>query len=236
MELSNYNQELLDEILEIMWTRLEEAGAESVPVYEIVVGGEPAPEEALAALREEGFLTRSDQTVALTDTGFVEARRTIRRHRLSERMFSDILDIPHDEMESAACRFEHMLIKPELEEKICGLLGHPRTCPHGRPVPIGDCCHRAAEQVDQAVVAMSELRQGEDGVIAYVQSGESDKLKKLMSMGILPGEQIHLERRYPSFVFSVGYSRYAVDEGMARAIYVRRSAAETPPADPEPGL
>ena len=71
---------------------------------------------------------------------------------------------------------------------------------------------------------MSDLRQDEAGVIAYVSTGDSDKLKKLMAMGILPGEAVTLQRRYPSFVFMVGRSRFAVDQGMAEAIYVRRGA------------
>ena len=73
---------------------------------------------------------------------------------------------------------------------------------------------------------MSNLRQGESGAIAYVHTGDSEKLKKLMALGILPGESVTLQRRYPSFVFTVGRSRYAVDEGMAAAIYVKRVAVE----------
>jgi len=222
VELSNFADEILDEILEIMWTKLEEYGDKPVPRGEIVIGKTAVHDEALNVLVGQGHIIFDDDLVQLTDTGFEEARKTIRRHRLSERMFTDILDIVQEEMESAACRFEHMLIKHELEEKICQLLGHPKTCPHGRPIPVGECCHRAEEQVDQAVVSMNKLRQSEKGVIAYVHTGDSDKLKKLMAMGILPGENVALERRYPSFVFSVGNSRYAVDEGMASAIFVRR--------------
>ncbi len=225
MELSNFAEEILDEILEILWIKLEEGGQESVLKKEIVVGPGPVGDEALAILVDKGFLTVEGDSVQLTDPGFEEARKTIRRHRLSERMFYDIFDVEEEEMEEVACRFEHLLIKPGLEEKICSLLGHPRSCPHNRVIPVGDCCHRAETQVDKAVVPMSDLRQGETGAIAYVSTGDSDKLKKLMAMGILPGESVTLERRYPSFVFMVGRSRFAVDQGMAEAIYVRRSDA-----------
>jgi DtxR family Mn-dependent transcriptional regulator len=225
VELSNYAQEVLDEVLEIMWIKLEEGGRDSVPASELVVGAGPVHEETLKVLETDGLVTLDGDQVRLTDPGFEEARQTIRRHRLSERMFVDIFDVEEEEMESVACRFEHMLIRRELEEKICELVGHPRTCPHGRPIPVGECCHRAETMVDQTVVPMNDLRQGEQGVIAYVHTGDSDKLKKLMSMGILPGESVNLERRYPSFVFSVGYSRYAIDEAMAAAIFVRRTEA-----------
>jgi DtxR family Mn-dependent transcriptional regulator len=239
VELSCFAEEILDEVLEILWTKLEEGGHDSVPKEEIVVGSGPVHEEALSILEKEGLLLLENGTVALTDLGFEEARRTIRRHRLSERMFYDLFEISEDQMEDVACRFEHLLIKPELEEKICELLGHPRSCPHGRIIPMGECCDRAETQVDQTVVSMSDLRQGEAGAIAYVQTGDSDKLKKLMAMGILPGEPVTLERRFPSFVFSVGRSRYAVDEGMADAIFVRRGvkvpSTQPPAASGTPG-
>jgi DtxR family Mn-dependent transcriptional regulator len=222
VELGNFADEILEEVLEILWTKLEGGGQESVPTEEIVVGSGPVHREALVLLEKNGLIRLQDDTVQLTDAGFEEARRTIRRHRLSERMFYDLFDITEEQMEDVACRFEHLLIKPELEEKICELLGHPRSCPHGRIIPMGECCDRAETQVDQTVVPMNDLRQGEEGAIAYVQTGDSDKLKKLMAMGILPGEPVTLERRFPSFVFSVGRSRYAVDEGMAAAIFVRR--------------
>ena len=226
IELTNLAEEFLDEILEILWVKLEEGGKESVTLDEIVVGTVPVLQEPITVLKNKGFVKVDGDQIQLTDSGFEEARRTIRRHRLSERMFLDIFEIKEDEIEEVACRFEHMLIRPELEEKICELLGHPRSCPHDRAIPIGDCCHRAQTRVDQMVVPMSNLRQGESGAIAYVQTGDSERLKKLMALGILPGESVTLQRRYPSFVFTVGQSRYAVDEGMAAAIYVKRVVSE----------
>lgn len=222
VELGSFAEEVLDEILEILWIKLEEEGRESVPAQEIVVGSGPVHPEALGILEKNGLVLVRDGAVQLTNAGFEEARMTIRRHRLSERMFYDLFEISEEQMENIACRFEHLLIKRDLEEKICELLGHPRFCPHGKTIPAGECCDQAEALVDQAVVPMSDLRQGESGAIAYVQTGDSDKLKKLMAMGILPGEPVALERRFPSFVFTVGRSRYAVDEEMARAIFVRR--------------
>jgi len=226
VELSNFAEEFLDEILEILWVKLEEGGLESVSLDEIVVGSAQVHQEPITILKNKGLVKVDGDRIQLTDSGFEEARRTIRRHRLSERMFLDIFEIKEEEIEEVACRFEHMLIRPELEEKICELLGHPRSCPHERAIPVGDCCYRAQTRVDQMVVPMSNLRQGESGAIAYVHTGDSERLKKLMALGILPGESVTLQRRYPSFVFTVGQSRYAVDEGMAEAIYVKRVASE----------
>jgi DtxR family Mn-dependent transcriptional regulator len=59
-------------------------------------------------------------------------------------------------------------------------------------------------------------------VIAYIKAGDSKKLQKLMAMGVVPGNAVELNGNFPSFVFTVGYSQYAVDADMAAAIIVKR--------------
>ncbi len=81
--------------------------------------------------------------VELTDRGRKRAADIIRRHRLAERLFTDSLAMDSEtEIEQQACKFEHIL-SPEATDKICAFLGHPRTCPHGAPIPLGACCKGA---------------------------------------------------------------------------------------------
>ena len=85
--------------------------------------------------------------VELTPRGRQRAADIIRRHRLAERLFTDSLAMDSEsEIEQQACKFEHIL-SPEATDKICAFLGHPRTCPHGAPIPPGACCGSAAEFV-----------------------------------------------------------------------------------------
>src|SRR5246127_387893 len=78
--------------------------------------------------------------VELTPRGRERAGSIIRRHRLAERLFTDSLAMDSEtEIEQQACKFEHIL-SPEATDKICTFLGHPRTCPHGAPIPLGPCC------------------------------------------------------------------------------------------------
>jgi putative ABC transport system ATP-binding protein len=78
--------------------------------------------------------------VELTSRGRQRAADVIRRHRLAERLFTDSLALDSEsEIEQQACKFEHILSK-EATNKICTFLGHPRTCPHGAPIPPGPCC------------------------------------------------------------------------------------------------
>jgi len=80
--------------------------------------------------------------VRFTESGARRARDVVRRHRLAERLFTDTFAIEDAEAHQQACRFEH-IITPELDQRICSFLGHPKTCPHGNPIPPGPCCEKA---------------------------------------------------------------------------------------------
>jgi putative ABC transport system ATP-binding protein len=80
--------------------------------------------------------------VDFTERGRRKAEDIIRRHRLAERLFTEALNMDNEaEIEQQACKFEHIL-SPEATERICSFLGHPRTCPHGAPIPEGACCSK----------------------------------------------------------------------------------------------
>lgn len=80
------------------------------------------------------------EVLRLTPKGEKRAEDVIRRHRLAERLFMQTLHVDNEELiEQQACKFEHIL-SPEMTDKICTFLGHPETCPHGSPIPKGECC------------------------------------------------------------------------------------------------
>jgi len=93
------------------------------------------------ALKPDGVSTGDgNMIVEFTPRGRQRAADIIRRHRLAERLFTDSLAMDSEsEIEQQACKFEHIL-SPGATEKICTFLGHPRTCPHGAPIPPGPCC------------------------------------------------------------------------------------------------
>ncbi len=97
--------------------------------------------------------------VELTPRGRERAGSIIRRHRLAERLFTDSLAMDSEsEIEQQACKFEHIL-SAEATDKICTFLGHPRTCPHGAPIPPGACCGRSSGFAG-AVASRADQKQG----------------------------------------------------------------------------
>jgi putative ABC transport system ATP-binding protein len=95
----------------------------------------------ISRLRDLGLLEVRDTGVSLTPRGENRARDIVRRRRLAERLLTDTFAIEEAEANSDACKFEH-IISPELDQRICTFLGHPKTCPHGNPIPSGLCCPR----------------------------------------------------------------------------------------------
>ncbi len=172
-------------------------------------------------LVREGIVKRSGETIHVNPAGKNETAWATRRHRLSERLFRDIIETDREEMDEAACQAEH-IVKKGIEEKIYRLLGRPKTRPHGKPISPGDSCRKARETKETFVTPLTGLKRGETGTIVYIKAGELRKLQKLMAMGVLPGNVIVLDENFPSFVFSVGYSQYAVDADMAAAIIVKK--------------
>ncbi|UCC95247.1 MAG: metal-dependent transcriptional regulator [Candidatus Omnitrophota bacterium] len=200
-----------EEILESLWVEVEES-AKTPDIG--VLRDEPALEDLI----EKGFIDRQKEKL-LTEKGLKEAERCVRRHRLAERLLADILYVKDPLIHEASCKFEHGL-HHGLEDNICTLLGHPRTCPHGKPIPEGECCKKFEKIPQRLIVSLKELVPGNTGKISYINTQDTQTLKRLISMGILPGNQIKLLHRFPSFVFEMGNSNFAIDKDLAENIYV----------------
>jgi DtxR family Mn-dependent transcriptional regulator len=207
-----------EEILEGLWIATEEQGEDAAHFETLSIDAE---DDGLAELVNLAYVEVRGERVRLRREGRDEARMTVRRHRLSERLMMDILDIKGDTANDRACEFEHLL-HHGVDTKICTLLNHPTTCPHGKPIPPGSCCEEAKQQGEVGVVALTELKPQEQGEIAYLAATDVHKMQKLMSMGVLPGNTLCLLRAYPSYIFKVGNSEFAIDEDLAREIFVRK--------------
>jgi DtxR family Mn-dependent transcriptional regulator len=211
--------EEVEEILEQIWTDLEMRG-------ETPAGGSPvSPDERkgerrLELLVVEGYARREDGVHVLTEEGFRKAREIIRSHRLAERLLHDVLNLHSEEMERSACRFEHML-GSEAADSICILLGHPRTCPHGKVIPPGDCCESGETLLRPLVVPLTELDPGENAVVAYIGTRDNARLAYLTSLGVMTGRPVQLVQKRPSNIVKLDESTVAIDEAVAREIFVR---------------
>ncbi len=210
--------EKAEEILENMWTAIEENGEGFAEIGKI---GVAVDDPALDELTKFALIEKKEGRIHFRPEGRMEGRRTIRRHRLAERLIMDVINIRGESGNSKACEVEHLL-NEGMDAKVCTMLNHPDTCPHGKAIPAGDCCLEAKRSGDLGVVPLTELKSGEEGRIAYIQTADNKKMQKLVAMGVLPGNSIRLMQSFPSYIFRVGYSEFAVDAEMAREIFISR--------------
>lgn len=208
----------VDEILERAWM-LDEEGSDSLHELAARAGGEFAAQ--FEAARSAGMIASGDGTFELLPDGRERAREVIRRHRLAETLLTEILDMDNAQAESDACRFEHIL-SSQATESICTLLGHPPTCPHGKPIPQGPCCRKFQKELTPLVTPLAELHPGEVARIVFIAPKSHARLDRLASLGIVPGSEIRLHQKRPTCVIRIGETDVAIDANVAGEIFVKR--------------
>lgn len=212
--------ERAQEVLETLWINIVEEKKDTLSL------GLAERDEAISELLEGGYIHVSAGEAILRERGKKEGEKVIRRHRLAERLLTDVLDMKKGLVHEMGCKFEHILLE-EVEENVCTLLGHPKVCPHGKPIPSGRCCEKSAREVARVVCLLKDLAVKDRGTIAYLATNDSGRLNKLMAMGALPGISITMVQKFPSYVFQIGQSQFAIDQEMAEGIYVRLEKRES---------
>src|SRR4030067_3770836 len=136
-------------------------------------------------MEKDGVVHIKGNSIMLTANGERLAEAIVRRHRLAERLLSEVLEIDEGAIEENACSFEHTL-SPIVTDSMCTLLGHPPTCPHGLPIPRGACCRRSKDELKPIVQQLTVLDVGERGRIIFIASNSHMRLDKLGKPGIFP--------------------------------------------------
>jgi len=213
------DRERIDEALEVLWL-LDEEGHYELERFRLS-SDDPEVEELLEALIEEALVSTEGKMVRFTEKGRLLARGLIRRHRLAERLFMDVFEMKDELVEADACRMEHILSE-ELTDSVCTFLGHPPTCPHGKPIPKGECCRRYKLDVTPVVTRLSDFEVGSKGRIVFIIPSEAARVARLGSVGIAPGSTIKLLQKMPSCVIQIDETTIALDPDIAREILVKK--------------
>jgi DtxR family Mn-dependent transcriptional regulator len=222
--MENRTSEEIAEVLETVWTLQEQ---ESATLEKVVSSAATKVSEGLiATLSSEGLIVVDDAgRVRLLPQGRQMAEQIIRRHRLAERLICDVLGSQVEDSEAAACEYEHLLAEG-ITNSICTLLGHPRYCPHNKPIPEGDCCRQARDELKPIVVSCNQLQVGESARVAYFSTREHSRLLKLSALGISPGISVRLIQKWPAYVIQCEETEIALEPEVAQNIYVWQTPQE----------
>jgi len=176
----------------------------------------------LKKLAADGYLDHRVRGEArLTQKGLAVAVRVIRRHRLAERLLTDVLGMQWDEVHYDACMLEHA-ISDRVEEQLLRVLGYPKTCPHGHPIPPKDL-----SEPPRPGVPLAQIKAGSDALVHGVSDEVPEILRYLAEIGLRPGARVNVAKKAPlggPVTIRVNGKQHAISLELARMVIVTDGA------------
>lgn len=207
-------------------------------IYDLTRGNSPAKTKDIAArlnvspasvtemiqrLSKEGYLDyKKYKGVTLTSDGFALASKIKRRHRLLEKFLVDVLGVRREKGAEEACRLEH-IVSDESVRGICQLMNQPGEDLKELPYP--ECEETCNRVMGEDAVTLDLLNEGEKGVITHLRCENPRRVRRLISMGLVPGRKVQLEESIPMggpLLVRTDDSRVALAKEYARMVFVKR--------------
>jgi DtxR family Mn-dependent transcriptional regulator len=177
----------------------------------------PTVSQMVRRLVADGYLSVSNRVLSLTPKGRAEAERVVRKHRLAERLLTDVIGLGWDKAHEEAGRWEHV-ISDEVEDLLVRLLGNPSTCPHGNPIP-------GAAVLERPLAALAACAPGDrvrlERVTEQVEI-DQEALSYLADNGLTPGAAAEVRTRTAdgSLVLEIDERMVAVGPRLAGQLFV----------------
>jgi len=155
--------------------------------------------EHVHRLAKYGLISVEGREIRISGTGMEVATPLVRRHRLAERLLTDMLEIPWHRAHEQAHQWEHV-ISPEVEERILAKTG-ATTCPHGNPIP---GCTPPYDRTK--LVPLTKLEKGGKGKLSLMTEDvelDTNVLKHFEEHGLMPGAEITVEGIGPDGTLSL---------------------------------
>ena len=155
----------------------------------------PTVSQTIARMERGGLVVVSgDRHLELTATGRNKAVHVMRKHRLAERLLSDVIGLEWEFVHDEACRWEHVMSE-QVERKILEMLGNPTESPYGNPIPgLEELGHAPAAPFMQGVtsVVAAVIRSSSPVTAVIRRLGEPvqfdpELLAQLKQSGVMPG-------------------------------------------------
>lgn len=210
-----------------------ELGEEGVPplrarIAERLKQSGPTVSQTVARMERDGLVTvHPDRHLVLSEKGLQLATRVMRRHRLAERLLTDVIGLDWHLVHEEACRWEHV-ISTDVERRLVEILDHPVSSPYGNPIPALEelnvepapegfldgtellSLRLADGEVHQVVVRrMSESIQGDPDLLAAIQAA-----------GVAPGSPVRAVMVGKRLVFGDGENEAVLPGTVAEHIFV----------------
>jgi DtxR family Mn-dependent transcriptional regulator len=194
----------------------------------------PTVSQTVARMERDGLLTvEGDRHLELTDQGNRLAVRVMRKHRLAERLLTDVIGLDWELVHAEACRWEHVMSET-VERRLLELLDHPTESPYGNPIPglselgetgDGEAFMTGVEPLDQVVKPSTggsdELRVMVRRIGEEMQKDES-VMAALRRVGALPDKVVIVAAGAEGVLIGSGGETAEIDHEIAAHLFVNR--------------
>lgn len=214
-------QTLLDETAEMILLTLARAEENQRPLTATTLADElDAPINASLQSLIKQSLVRVDAggKLGLTEQGREHALALLRRHRLVERHFTDVLGLDWAQAHEQADRVEHH-VSEQATQSLADQLGNPATCPHGNLIPTIQPMERAMQ------TSLADCPPATRATIARINAETPAALRHLAALGLLLNTEIEVENQAPfggPVMVRVGRAHYALGRNLAARIWVEK--------------
>lgn len=147
----------------------------------------PTVTVALRRMARDGMVRlTARKEIELTPAGLRAAEAIVRRHRIMERWLTDGLGLDWVTADEEAARLEHA-VSDVVERRLYEVLGKPKTCPHGNPIP-------GYSKPLPKEVRLANLKPGVRAAVSRVSEVAEREAPTLLSYlherGLTPGKEV----------------------------------------------
>lgn len=172
------------------------------------------------SLKKRGLIVHKPyRGVKLTEKGRKLALKVLRKHRLAERLLTDILQMDWSKAHETACKLEHA-IPEDMIKPLEKALKHPQTCPHGNPIPT-----KCGVIQEEETEPLTDLEIGESAKIVKITEETQDLLQRLDKLDLRPGETVKMKKRIPIdglIVVRIKGANHTLSNDLASVIRVKK--------------
>jgi DtxR family Mn-dependent transcriptional regulator len=189
----------------------------------------PTVSQTVARMERDGLLTvKGDRHLELSPKGRQLATRVMRKHRLAERLLTDIIGLEIEYVHEEACRWEHVMSE-QVERRLVELLNHPSESPYGNPIPGLSELGETLGDTDflEGVVPMTKAVSGSIEPLRLVVRRISEPLQTdtevmsvLRRVGVLPGNDVLVSQGHDGVIVARQGETAEIDSESAAHIFV----------------
>jgi len=194
----------------------------------------PTVSQTVARLERDGLMVvTSDRHLQLTEEGMSRATQVMRKHRLAERLLTDVIGLEWPFVHDEACRWEHVM-SDNVEQRLVTLLGEPQHDPYGNPIPaLSQLGVGAPPEI--AVVPLTEFLatqppgEGESVNVRLERIGEPLQvdtllLQEFLDASIAPPTPVKVSRAGADVLLSAddAHGEVALPAEMGKHLFVRK--------------